>query len=297
MFFVGVDGGGSKCRALIIDESGNVVGEGLGGPANPLHGYQQTLSSVMTAVHQAQAQAQASNEDLQESTACLGLAGVNLPSLLTQMNAWDHPFRKMFLETDLHIACRAAHDGGDGAVIITGTGSCGVSIVDGKERILGAHGFPVGDKASGAWLGLEALRYYLLAVDGFVPHTLIQEALQQHYQTNDPLKIIEQLAGKASAHYAKLAKLVFDCARQGDEAALHIVHDGANYLSMMIRFLNQSAPPRITMLGGLAPIWRDWLPENIVKSLSPALISPQLAAAKLARHYFHTHFALEQSAS
>lgn len=51
-----------------------------------------------------------------------------------------------------------AHTRDEGAVMIAGTGSCGYSFVNGKATILGAHGFPFGDKCSGAWIGLEAVK-------------------------------------------------------------------------------------------------------------------------------------------
>ena len=61
---------------------------------------------------------------LKQVVAGLGLAGVNLPGLYQKINEWHHPFKEMFLTTDLHTACIGAHKGADGAVIITGTGSC-----------------------------------------------------------------------------------------------------------------------------------------------------------------------------
>ncbi len=36
--------------------------------------------------------------------------------------------------------------------MITGTGSSAFASVDNVHTIMGGHGFPLGDKASGAWL-------------------------------------------------------------------------------------------------------------------------------------------------
>ena len=45
--FIGIDGGGTKCRATIYSVKQGVLGTGLGGPANPLHGLERTLESIM----------------------------------------------------------------------------------------------------------------------------------------------------------------------------------------------------------------------------------------------------------
>ena len=57
----------------------------------------------------------------------IGLAGVNLPHVYDKMIKWQSPFKSMSLTTDIHIACLGAHEGHDGAVLILGTGTCGVS--------------------------------------------------------------------------------------------------------------------------------------------------------------------------
>ncbi len=112
--------------------------------------------------------------ELSELVAGVGLAGVNLPVLFDKMANWQHPFKQMFLATDLLIACLGAHQGGDGAVMISGTGSCGFSCIDEEQFIIGAHGFPHGDKGSGAWFGLQAAKQVLLSIDGVVQPSIIK---------------------------------------------------------------------------------------------------------------------------
>ena len=69
-----------------------------------------------------------------ETIAGVGLAGVNVPRFMKLMQAWDHPFGEMHLTTDIHIACLAAHGGENGAVIVAGTGSVGYMSVDSTTR-------------------------------------------------------------------------------------------------------------------------------------------------------------------
>ena len=164
--YMGIDGGGSKCKACIVDVNNKVLGTGIAGPANAFIDQQQSIHSIINSAKLALVDANLAESDITRLTAGIGLAGVNLPSIYEEMSKWKHPFAKMFLTTDLHIACLGAHQGKDGAIIISGTGSCGYSFVDGKQVIIGGHGFPHGDKGSGAWLGLKGVKTVLLSLEG-----------------------------------------------------------------------------------------------------------------------------------
>jgi glucosamine kinase len=70
---------------------------------------------------------------------------------------------------DAVIACIGAHGGRDGGIVIIGTGSAGLALVEGRVVKVGGYGFPISDEASGADLGLQALRMALRAHDGRTP--------------------------------------------------------------------------------------------------------------------------------
>src|SRR5436190_1059620 len=72
---------------------------------------------------------------------------------------------------DATIACLGAHGGYDGGVVLVGTGSVALAIVNGREIRIGGYGFPISDEGSGAALGLAALRLALKAHDGRIPGT------------------------------------------------------------------------------------------------------------------------------
>ena len=50
--FLGIDGGGSKCRAILVDQDYAVLGEGISGPGNPLRGMEIATGSIMEATRQ-----------------------------------------------------------------------------------------------------------------------------------------------------------------------------------------------------------------------------------------------------
>lgn len=282
--FLGIDGGGSKCKAIVMNENNEILGTGLSGPGNPLHGFEQATNSITESAKLALLDAGLAHVKLNELNAGVGLAGVNLPSLFAEMQAWQHPFKRMFLAHDLLIACLGAHHSHNGAVVITGTGSCGFSCIDDDEVLLGGHGFPQGDKGSGAWFGLQAAKQVLLSLDGLIAPSLMNDLLLDKLNCTDTTSIVSTIAGQKATFYAQLANLVFDAAEQGDKIALAIVEEGANYLNSMARKLLIKKPSRLSLLGGLTPRIKSWLAQDIQTQLSEALSPPEVGAVFFAKH-------------
>jgi N-acetylglucosamine kinase-like BadF-type ATPase len=82
VLLLGIDGGGSCCRASLCSLSGAKLGEGTGGPANIRLGLDQSFASVLRATTQCMSQAGLSPRDFGRIVACLGLAGASEPTEL-----------------------------------------------------------------------------------------------------------------------------------------------------------------------------------------------------------------------
>ena len=121
---LGVDGGGTRCRARLVDLKGQVRGEGTAGPANIRFGIKESFGAVLRATDEALAGAGLSLDDA-DIVACLALAGASEPTHLAAARAYELPFRRVVFTTDAHAACVGAHGGKDGGIIIVGTGSVG----------------------------------------------------------------------------------------------------------------------------------------------------------------------------
>lgn len=281
--YLGIDGGGTKCKAIIVNSDNHILGTGISGPANPLHGFEQTTHSIIESAQLALTDAGLTDVSLDQLTAGIGLAGVNLPVLFKQMSEWAHPFKSCHLTTDLLIACLGAHEGQDGAVMITGTGSCGFSHVNHHSVFLGGHGFSHGDKGSGAWTGLKAIEHVLLSLDGLAPNTSLVNRLLQHLLVNNAVEIVEVIAGKPAAFYAQMARYVFAHAKDGDAVAIAIIKDGAKYISDLARKLLLENPPRISLIGGLSPLVIPWLDDDVKLKLANPLSPPEVGAVIFAR--------------
>ena len=282
-YFLGIDGGGSKCKAIIVSEDNKVIGSGISGPANPIHGFEQATHSITESALLALKDAGLQDVKLSDLIAGVGLAGVNLPILFDQMSAWEHPFKTMYLTTDLLIACLGAHQGDDGAVMISGTGSCGFSYVDQTPFMVGAHGFPHGDKGSGAWIGLQATKNVLLSLDGLIEPTSLNQDVLDHTQAKSAVELVEAIAGKPATYYAKLAGYVFKRASEGDQVASAIIEEGAQYLSLVAKRLAQQNPPRLSIIGGLSSFIVPWLEEEVQANLSEPIYPPEMGSVLFAK--------------
>ncbi|NRA61908.1 MAG: ATPase [Psychrobium sp.] len=281
--YLGVDGGGSKCKAIVVDTTGVVLGTGIGGPANPFHGVEQAMTSIVDSAYLALSDANLPAKLISELVVGMGLAGVNLPSMYEAMLQWQHPFRKLFLTTDLHIACLGAHEGNDGAIMITGTGSCGYSRIDGETTIIGAHGFPHGDIGSGAWLGLQAVTKVLTSLDGLEQDSAMNQTMLKYLNCENDLQLVEMVAKKPASFFAKLAFIVFDAAEQQDPLALSIVEVGASYISNVARSLQLAPPIRMSLIGGLTPKVMAWLAADVKGWLQPPVSPPEMGAVIYAK--------------
>ena len=85
------------------------------------------MESIRLACEAALRSAGLDEQNLQHSYAGLGLAGAGIKSACDRLLSEKMPFASTVLETDAYVAWLGAHQGGDGAIVILGTGSCGLA--------------------------------------------------------------------------------------------------------------------------------------------------------------------------
>lgn len=282
-YFIGIDGGGSKCRTIIVDSSNNILGTGLSGPANPMNNYEVAIHSIVESAQLALDDAGLPREMISKLIAGAGLAGVNFQEGRRVMLEWSHPFAEFYLTTDLHTACLGAHDGNDGAVMIVGTGSIGIDVKGDDHFILGGHGFLQGDTGSGAWFGLQAVRYSLAAADGLSTPTKMLDILLERLEARHHLDIIDAMVNKPARNFAQLAKVVFEANAQGDKVAAEIIEKGADYLSRLALRLFEREPQRFSMVGGLSPIVLPYMDKRVQEVVKPTIHEPEMGAVYFAQ--------------
>ena len=168
-YYLGVDGGGTNCRIRLADENLETLAEANGGRSNlQIEGGEPAFRSIMDGTREAFAKAGIDYAETANTYACFGMAGGRLPSAREAFEQRPWPFARVRVYDDIDIARAGALGGEDGAVIIVGTGSAALAMVDGKRHQCGGWGFHIGDQMSGAILGRELVRWAVEAGDGLV---------------------------------------------------------------------------------------------------------------------------------
>ncbi|WP_027812281.1 BadF/BadG/BcrA/BcrD ATPase family protein, partial [Burkholderia cenocepacia] len=155
LFAIGIDGGGTGTRAVLADRHGRELAQGRGGPSGLGLGIERAWASIGAACADAFTQAGLAFDWSQCALGC-GLAGVNNAAWLAAFHA-QAPLGALAIESDAYTTVVGAHGGAPGLIVALGTGSIAAALdAAGACRIAGGFGFPSGDEASGAWLGVRA---------------------------------------------------------------------------------------------------------------------------------------------
>jgi glucosamine kinase len=261
---LGVDGGGTRCRARLCSLDGRPLSEAVNGPANIRLGLDQSLNSVVEAVRQCLAQAGLSSQDLTRITACLALAGASEPTHLAAAQSRKFPFGQTTITTDAHAACIGAHGGRAGGVIIVGTGTIGWAEPGGRR--VGGWGLPVSDEGSGAWMGCETLRRVLWAHDGRMAWTNLLNAVFEQFM-RDPHAIVRFSSAALPRDFGALAPIVVEYANQDDPAGIELMQAAGGHIDRLSERLIALGAQKLALMGGLAPIMVDWISPTTRKHL------------------------------
>jgi glucosamine kinase len=281
-FYLGIDAGGTRTRARLVSDRGELLGAGEAGPANTPSGLPQALRAIEEACSQAVAGAGLATAEVSTVHAGMGIAGLNRRGYLEGLKAHPFPFRTVAFASDAAIANLGAHGGQDGAIVAVGTGSVGFARVGENIFTIGGYGFPVSDEGSGAELGLRAIRRALWARDGRIPHTpMTLEVLDRFHGSAG--EIVDWTARAAPTDYAEFAPMVLSYAIRGEPTAELIVRESARRIEEIVRALLERGAPRCCLLGGMASPMRDWLAPSIREQLDDPLGDALDGAILLAR--------------
>lgn len=296
---LGVDGGGSKTRAVVTDGAGVVLGEGLAGPSNPLRvGVGEAVSAIRDAVDKACAEAGVRRVEI--VAAEVGLAGVKRADIRERMNAAvaELGIKTVEVVTDADIALYGATEGKPGLVIIAGTGSicCGIN-ARGRRACAGGWGPVAGDEGSGSWLARRALQAVARATDGRGQRTSLVEAACEYFNVTaaDDLSTAVYAPNMTNSRIAGFSRRVVAAAKRRDALAREIVEEAGRELALaaaaVIRKLKMERERfQVAYVGGVfaaGGLILDPLKEELAQVaprafVAPPVLAPAEAAARMA---------------
>lgn len=261
-FFLGVDGGATRCRARLRDWTGRELGHSVGPASNIYVDFDAAMRVVRETINSAIA-AGAARQDIAVG---LGLAGVSEEKEAARVAAALPGFARIVVVNDAVAACVGANGLGDGGLVIAGTGSAGIARVGATTTIIGGRGFQLGDDGSAARLGETALRATLRALDGLEPMSELARALGRHFG-DDPLRMSRWAAEAKPRDYGAFAPQILELARSGDERARAIAGEAAEAIAALTNALNRLGAERIALVGGLGEPLRPYLSADVARRL------------------------------
>lgn len=279
--FLGLDAGGTACRARLVDTSGLVFGEGHAGPGQARLGVEASFEAMLTAAREAWRAAGLGPFDFARLHVGAGVAGIERIGVADTFAARPHPFASLVFSGDGAIACLGAHGGEDGGIVVAGTGSIGFGLLEGRLLRFGGYGFPGSDEGSGARIGLAAVEAAFRAVDGRLSGSDLADALLQRFG-GEAHALTRWCDGASASDYAALAPLVVEAAASGDRAADVILRTAAQAIGDLADTLRDAGCERVALTGGLGVPLIPYLPEGLAETLDEPLGDPLDGALILA---------------
>ena len=275
-FLLGVDGGGSGTRVRLARADGVELASGASGPSALSLGIAGAWAAIDDAAAKAFAEAGLPFPAKSAIAIGLGLAGVHNRQWAAAFIAANPGYAQLALESDGHTTVLGAHAGQPGAIIALGTGSVGeVKLADGRHMEMGGWGFPSGDEASGAWMGLRAANHLQQVLDGRAPANAFADAIAQTCGAGDGAPAQRRdalqnwLAKATPTIYAQLARAVLEHG-ESNPTARAILLEAGREVEVLANALDPSGALPIALCGGLGAPLRPYLPPAVLqRSVAP----------------------------
>ena len=232
-YFLGVDGGGTKCEFLLCDKNGKTVARTVLGACNPVDiGIDAALKVLKEGI------------DLvirgispRKISVFVGVAGGISGDYKERISAFleEYRFASYSNGSDAQNAVAAALKGDNGIAVIAGTGCIAfVKQGDTLSRI-GGYGYLLDEGGNGFSIGSAAIRTALLAEEGSLDDdTLLLPLVREKCGRESVLSAIADLYRGGKREIASYATCVFNAADKGDTTAKKIITDNAVCLAKLI---------------------------------------------------------------
>lgn len=258
--YLGLDGGGTKTAACLLDEGRVELGRGLGGPCNIATGSLESLrESIVGATRRALESAGLPPATRFEAV-CAGVAGYTAKRRRAEFRrllAETIPAARHRLEPDFVIAWWGATEGEPGIIVSAGTGAVVYGRNEkGESRREDGRGFLLGDRGSGFYMGRFALKRTLNLLDADRPLMPFHKNILRAVGAEDADDLIEWVYRDFSpARVAGLAAVIGQMAAEGDEQASMLVASAGQSLRISFgkvrRKLNMPESTPAYVLGSL----------------------------------------------
>lgn len=260
--FIGIDGGASSLRVVLVDDDLTPLSSLTAGAANPsVIGQREARARIRGSLRQL---LELAGQEASEIRAVgIGIAGASNRHSEQWLLETVRPLLPTSLivpSSDLEIALVGALAQRQGILILAGTGSAAFGIApDGRQCQVGGWGYLLGDEGSSVWLGKELLRAIIRSSEGNggMDRAELQRRCLDELglsQTRDLIAWLYRADEAPAQRLAGLAPFVLRTAADGNREALRIVNSAAYLLVGQVELIQRrpefkDAP--IAFAGGL----------------------------------------------
>lgn len=259
-YLVGVDGGGSGTRVIVTDKKLKILASAQGEPSALGQGIEKSWRAILDTLARAFHYGNLPVPMLSECAIGLGLSGANNIIWKNEFYMRNPGFKNIIVDTDGFTTLLGAHGGNPGVVVAVGTGSVGMVLTKDNQRIdVSGWGFPAGDEASGAWLGLKAAAITQKTIDGRRASSTLSELVLK-FCGKEPAQFLNWLGNAGQNSFAQLAPLVFQSAPTDTDAKNLLIEAGVE-IGLMAKTLDPKGELPLSICGRLGEALIDYLPE------------------------------------
>lgn len=245
-YMIGMDGGGTKTIAYIADVDGNPRQKIISGVLN-VNG--QSEHNVEKTVRHIAGQVKESGYLIEDCEKIgIGMAGYSnaeARETMVQYVRQEGFSCPIYLFGDHETALSAAFSGGDGIILVAGTGSiCYGKGKNGVSVRAGGYGPIMGDEGSAYALAVKILKAVVKAEDGRERSTMLRALVFRTLKLASIEELIRFVYDKDTnkREVASLAKLIEEAVAGGDEAACKIERECAEELCQLFSAVKSRIP-------------------------------------------------------
>jgi glucosamine kinase len=264
-FYLGIDGGGTKTRCVLADETAVLAKAMTGGCSVIRHGEQQAREALHSAIHQVCAIARISPNQI--CAICIGVTGAGRAEIAAKIRSIlaevvpEIPPASVEVVGDTVIALEAAFGVGPGVIAIAGTGS----IVYGRDGAghtarAGGWGFAISDEGSGLWIGHRAISAILSARDQGI-ETSLTAMVFQAWKIGTIDELVLQANATPPPDFPRLFPIVLRAADEADAIARDLLAEAgaelAKIAAIVLRRLAPDAPKAMLPVAMTGSVFRQ----------------------------------------
>ena len=274
MYFLGIDGGGTKTEFVVCDAEGKIFMQFTKKGCNPNDiTYENMIALLKEGIHEAR------REFPSITNAFCGISGVMMGNHRARAYAdlkAEFPSLNLSIESDSH--CLFGMDDQAEIAMISGTGSA-VFVKKGESiQLLGGWGY-LFDRAGSAYdMGRDAVILSLTEENEQREPSLVHKLLLEQLEIRTVSEAITLLYREGKSKIASLSVVVMQAYRMGDMSAQRIVLKTAERLAELLNLAvdKYGASPFAVASGGVIEHNRDILLPLIKKYTNVCICIPDL---------------------